>query len=77
VWLTADVDTLWSRVRGDGTTAERRPALTIGGREEVAELLRAREPLYRACADLVVPTAGRSPEEVSAEIHALLGWGPR
>jgi shikimate kinase len=72
VWLTADAETLWSRVRGDGTTAERRPALTVGGREEAAELLRVREPLYRACADLVVSTAGRSPEEVAEDVHAAL-----
>jgi shikimate kinase len=75
VWLTADADTLWSRVQGDGTTAERRPALTVGGREEVAELLRVREPLYRACADLVVPTAGPPPEDVAAGIHAALFAG--
>jgi shikimate kinase len=70
VWLTADADTLWCRMQGDRTTAERRPALTVGGRVEVAEVLRVREPLYRACADLVVATAGRLPEEVAAEIVA-------
>ncbi len=70
VWLTADPETLWTRMQGDQTTAERRPALTVGGRAEVAELLRAREPLYRACADLVVPTAGRPPEDVAADIAA-------
>jgi shikimate kinase len=72
-WLSADVETLWGRLSGDGTTPERRPALTAaGGREEVAEVLRLREPLYRACADLAVPTAGRTPEEVAAEVHR--GW---
>ncbi len=75
VWLTADADTLWSRVQTDGTTAERRPVLTVGGREEVAELLRLREPLYRACADLVVSTVGRSSEEIAADIHAALSAG--
>ncbi len=73
VWLTADPDTLWSRVQGDHTTAERRPVLTVGGRAEVTEVLRVREPLYRACADLVVSTAGRPPEDVAAEIHTALG----
>lgn len=75
VWLTADVDTLWQRLQGDGTTAERRPALTVGGREEVAEVLRVREPLYRACADLVVATAGRPPEAVVEDI--LAAWSAR
>ena len=74
-WLTADADTLWGRLRGDAATAERRPALTVGGREEVDQLLRAREPLYRACADCVVPTAGRTPEAVAGEV--LAAWARR
>ncbi len=77
VWLTADPVTLWSRVQEDRTTAERRPVLTVGGLAEVAELLRVREPLYRACAHLAVPTAGLTPEEIAAEIHtALSAVGP-
>ena len=72
VWLTADPDTLWGRTQADGTTAERRPALTVGGREEVVAVLRAREPLYRGCAHRAVQTAGRTPEEVAEEI--LAAW---
>src|SRR5438445_2457666 len=53
VWLTADAGTLWRRISGDATSAERRPALTgAGGKSEVELLLRTREPLYRACAAL-------------------------
>jgi shikimate kinase len=73
IWLTADVDTLWQRLQGDATIGERRPALTVGGRAEIADLLRQREPLYRACADGVVETARRTPEEIMAEILAGLG----
>jgi shikimate kinase len=73
VWLTADPDTLWARVQADGTTARRRPSLTgLGGREEVAAVALAREPLYRSAADLVVDTAGRSPEDVAAAV--LAAW---
>lgn len=68
VWLTADVETLWQRVQADSTTAERRPPLTIGGRAEIQEILQLREPLYRQCADLVVDSAGREPNEITAEI---------
>jgi shikimate kinase len=68
VWLRADVDTLWQRVQADGATAERRPPLTVGGREEMEEILRLREPLYRQCADLIVETTGRAPAEIVAEI---------
>jgi len=68
VWLTADVETLWQRVQTDSGTAERRPPLTVGGRMEMEEILRLREPLYRHCADLIVDTSGRTPAEVAAEI---------
>ncbi|MHB1426235.1 MAG: shikimate kinase [Gemmataceae bacterium] len=68
VWLTADVETLWRRLQGDDSTVERRPALTIGGRAEVEEIIRLREPLYRQCADLIVDTTGRVPKEIAAEI---------
>ncbi len=68
VWLTADVETLWQRLQGDDATAERRPDLLGGGRAEIAEIMRIREPLYRECADFVVDTAGRSPAEITAEI---------
>src|SRR5579871_542337 len=68
VWLKADVDTLWQRVQADGATADRRPPLTVGGREEMEEILRLREPLYRQCADLNVETTGRAPAAIVAEI---------
>jgi shikimate kinase len=73
-WLTADVETIARRVAADPTTAGRRPNLTVGGSVEVAELLRAREPLYRACADLEIATPGRSPESVAEAI--LTAWLP-
>jgi shikimate kinase len=75
VWLTADVETLWQRLQGDASTAERRPALTVGGREEIEEVLRSRDPLYRHCADLVIDTAVRSPAEGAADILRWMGSG--
>lgn len=71
VWLTAEATTLWQRINGDATTAERRPNLSQGGLVEVVELLRVREPLYRECAHLTVSSEGRSPEEVAEEILRL------
>jgi shikimate kinase len=68
VWLTADIETLWQRVQADSGTAERRPTLTIGGRAEMEEMLQLREPLYRQCADYVVDTAGREPNDIAAKI---------
>jgi shikimate kinase len=72
VWLTADAPTIWERLRRDALTAERRPALTVGGLAEVEELLRAREALYREVAHLAVATVGRSPAEVAEAVLALL-----
>jgi shikimate kinase len=72
IWLTADAETLWQRLQQDARTAERRPALTVGGLAEVEELLRQREPWYAACADWTIETAGRTPEEVAAAIYLFL-----
>ena len=72
VWLTADPVTLWQRLQGDPATAERRPNLSVGGVAEIEEILQRREPLYRACADWIVSTAERSPEEVAAVVLAQL-----
>jgi shikimate kinase len=73
VWLTGDAATLWRRLQGDGTTAERRPNLTAsGGLAEVEEVLRVREPLYREVAEFSVDTTDRSPEEVAAAVLARL-----
>jgi shikimate kinase len=68
VWLTADVETIWTRLQADAAAGRDRPALTVGGRAEIEELIRVREPLYRACADLCVATDRRTPEEVVEEI---------
>ncbi len=68
VWLTADAETLWRRLQDDGRTGERRPALTVGGRAEVEEVLRLREAWYGECAHFTVRTEGRPPEAVAAEI---------
>jgi len=72
VWLTADPDTLARRLESDPTSALRRPVLTVGGRTEIEELLRVREPLYRSCAGLVVDTSASPPAKVAEEIIARL-----
>jgi shikimate kinase len=70
VWLSADPATLWQRMQSDPITAIRRPNLTVGGQEEVKELLKGRESFYRDCAHLEVKTAGRSLETIASEIVA-------
>jgi shikimate kinase len=72
VWLTADPATIWRRINADASTAERRPNLTVGGLAEIEQLLHIREPFYRECADLIVPTMDRTPEEVAEIIDRWL-----
>jgi len=68
VWLTADAQTIWERFKADAATAEKRPPLTVGGLAEIEELLKIREPLYRACADFTISTAGQSTGEIAQQI---------
>jgi shikimate kinase len=68
VWLTADAHSIWERLQADPATAEKRPPLTVGGLAEIEELLKIREPLYRACADFTISTAGQSTEEIAQQI---------
>jgi shikimate kinase len=73
VWLTAIPETIRARVTADGSTSSRRPNLTtVGGLAEIEKLLKARLPLYRECATLVVDTEGKPPEKIAAEILAQL-----
>jgi shikimate kinase len=72
VWLKADAHTLHQRLQQDVASAERRPALTVGGLAEVEQLLRVREPLYAEVADHTVETVGRPPTQVAEEILAAL-----
>lgn len=76
-WLRADAATLLLRLRADTATASRRPPLTqLAAEDEVAALLAEREPLYRACADVVVETAGKSPQQVATEVAEMLAPWP-
>lgn len=68
VLLRADLDTLGKRV-GDART---RPLLADAPRERLAELARARTPLYDEVATFAVDTDGRTPGQVAATIAARL-----
>jgi shikimate kinase len=74
VWLTARPETILARMSGDHTTAARRPSLTEHDPlEEIVQLLRTREPIYRETAHWVVDTEGKTPEQLTDEILARLG----
>lgn len=74
VWLRASVDAIERRMSEDGTTADRRPALTsASGRREIESVLALREPLYRECASLTIETDDLAPDEIVDRIVAHLG----
>jgi shikimate kinase len=69
-WLTAEVPTISRRIGGD----TQRPSLT-GAKsfiEEIEEVLRERTPKYKAAADHVIATDGRTVVEIADAIQALL-----
>ena len=76
-WLTAQVGTIQSRLSADPNTDQRRPDLTAaGGVEEINEMLERREPLYRQCADHIVPTDNRTSDAIADQIVELLSQEP-
>lgn len=69
IYLRAKLDDLWERTRRDTS----RPLLaTPDPRATLAELLEARDPLYTACADLVVDTGAQSVHSLVSRILDLL-----
>lgn len=67
-WLTAEVDTIASRIGGDTN----RPSLT-GTKsfiEEIEDVLKERIPKYRAAADHRIETDGRTIDEIAKAIVA-------
>jgi len=73
VWLQASATTIEKRLTSDPSTEQRRPNLTNrGGLTEIRKLLTQREPIYRACATLVVDTEDRDPDEIADEIARVV-----
>jgi shikimate kinase len=68
VWLTAPPETLWARVAPGAS----RPLAK--DEESFFALLKARQPLYREVATVVVDTSGRNPGEIADAVVAALGF---
>jgi shikimate kinase len=67
--LVASAETIARRIQSDPSSPSRRPALTDRDQlDEIRELLQQRDPLYRECANLIVDTERRSPQQISIEI---------
>jgi shikimate kinase len=69
VYLRVTSQEALARVGSDTTG---RPLLRNGDPSAVADLLRSREALYEAAADLIVDTSERTPDEIADEIVAGL-----
>ncbi len=73
VWLRASVDTIERQIAADATTRQRRPNLTAGGgRGEIEEMLKLREPIYHDVATITVDIDGRSIPAIVEEILLCL-----
>ncbi|MET9505250.1 3-dehydroquinate synthase [Streptomyces sp. NPDC006622] len=70
VYLSMDVE---EAVRRTGLNAAR-PLLAVNPRKQWRELMEARRHLYEAVATAVVPTDGRTPEEVTQAVLDALEW---
>jgi shikimate kinase len=68
VWLDVDLPSAARRV---GLSRDR-PILGINPRAMLRHMLETRAPLYGEVATLTVPTGGRTPEDVVAEVLAAL-----
>lgn len=70
VLLRVDADTVYERLMNDTT----RPLLQGDNpRAKIEELLAYREPVYEACADVIVDVAGKSFREILDEIRERTG----
>lgn len=73
IWLKAGIETIASRMSGDGMTAHQRPSLSGRGViDEIRDVLEQRLPLYDKAAMMAIDTDGKNPEQVCDEIFGLL-----
>jgi len=78
VWLTASADVIRERLAADPHTRDRRPALAGDDPlAEIAEVLAAREPLYREVADAAFDTAAMTPAAVADRIASWVDSAAR
>ncbi len=69
VYLKASMDILWSRLRH----CRNRPLLqTAAPQARIAELIKEREPLYEAQADLIVEVSSETANRIAGEIAQLI-----
>jgi shikimate kinase len=69
IWLTADAETIMSRLLSHEKSESQRPPLSRDDlATETISMLQKREPIYRDMADLIIDTTGRDIGTVTDEI---------
>lgn len=72
-YLRCKPQTLWNRIQSDLATMMNRPNLTtVGGLEEVTNLLTQREPLYRETMTHEIDVTNLTPDEAVVYISRLM-----
>jgi len=69
VWLKAKPLTIYRRIKGDSV---KRPLLSPLKIEKVSVLLRKRMRIYKEMADIEIDTDGRTPEQITRRLMAML-----
>jgi shikimate kinase len=74
IYLHADPEELFRRIRSDPATAANRPNLTslVGGLDEIRSVLAEREPIYRQVMTLELDVTKLSTQQVVAAIVKML-----
>jgi len=71
IYLFCETSELRRRLEGN---LGDRPALTDAGSiDELEAVLRARDPIYRKLADLIVPATTDSPDDIAAQLASEIG----
>ncbi|MBI4767261.1 MAG: shikimate kinase [Deltaproteobacteria bacterium] len=74
VWLTADIETILTRMKSDPNNTDSRPPLSDKDWEtEINDLLTQRSPVYRQLANFSIETEGKTVEAVVEELVSLIG----
>jgi len=73
IWLTATPGVIQARLTQDQPRDQSRPSLTGGDTiREVEEVLRVRQPMYQAAAQVIIDTTGLSLPQVVEQVLAAL-----
>ena len=78
IWFDARPEVLSARINSDSENGQRRPSLTDRDMdEEVRQLMKQREPIYRETSDLRLDVSDVSLEDIVDRVVAFLRMMPQ